>query len=84
MFVPSYVKLYESGELKRRAQILEKMLESCNICPHNCGVNRLKGEIARCYSGYKPIVSAYVPHFGEEPLLVGVNGAGNIFLGIVI
>jgi putative pyruvate formate lyase activating enzyme len=81
MFVPSYVKLYELGELKRRAQILEKMLESCNICPHNCGVNRLKGEIARCYSGYKPIVSAYVPHFGEEPLLVGVNGAGNIFFG---
>ena len=81
MFVPSYVKLYESGELERRAQILEKMLESCNICPHNCGVNRLNDEIARCYSGYKPIVSAYVPHFGEEPPLVGVNGAGNIFFG---
>ena len=23
-------------------------LEKCKICPHNCGVNRLNGNIGRC------------------------------------
>ena len=57
------------------------MLASCTICPHECGNNRLRNEIARCYSGLLPIVSAYTPHFGEEPGLVGTHGVGNIFFG---
>jgi putative pyruvate formate lyase activating enzyme len=57
------------------------MLSSCTVCPHDCGNNRLQGEIARCYSGLLPIVSAYTPHFGEEPALVGTGGVGNIFFG---
>jgi len=81
MFRPSYLKLYESGELKERVEKLEAMLASCNICPRDCQVNRLQDEIAACYSGYKPIVSSYVPHFGEEPMLVGTRGVGNIFFG---
>lgn len=81
MFASSYIRLYETGELQRRAEKLEAMLAACSICPHNCGNNRLKNEIARCYSGYLPIVSAYTPHFGEEPGLVGTHGVGNIFFG---
>jgi putative pyruvate formate lyase activating enzyme len=80
-FVPSYVALYHSGELHRRVDVLEAMLASCTICPHDCGNNRLKDELARCYSGYRPIVSSYTPHFGEEPALVGTRGVGNIFFG---
>jgi len=80
-FVPSYLALYESGELSRRVSRLESMLASCDICPHDCHNNRLKDEIARCYSGYLPIVSSYTPHFGEEPALVGTHGVGNIFFG---
>jgi putative pyruvate formate lyase activating enzyme len=57
------------------------MLAACNICPHDCGNNRLNDEIARCYSGYLPVVSSYTPHFGEEPLLVGTHGVGNVFFG---
>lgn len=57
------------------------MLSFCTICPHDCGNNRKAGEIARCYSAYLPIVSAYTPHFGEEPALVGTHGVGNIFFG---
>lgn len=78
---PSYLSLYESGELERRVEQLEAMLASCTICPRDCRVNRLNDEIAACYSGYHPIVSSYVPHFGEEPVLCGTNGAGNIFFG---
>ncbi len=80
-FVPSYIALHRTGELRRRAAALRAMLASCTICPHECGNNRLKGEIARCYSGELPVVSAYTPHFGEEPALVGTHGVGNIFFG---
>jgi putative pyruvate formate lyase activating enzyme len=79
--VPSYTVLHATGELRRRAEALTAMLEACVLCPHDCGNNRLRGEIARCYSGALPIVSATTAHFGEEPLLVGTRGVGNIFFG---
>ena len=78
---PSYLQLFRSGELKRRAEILRERLRSCDICPLDCKVNRLDDEIARCYTGKKAIVSSYCAHFGEEPLLVGTHGVGNIFFG---
>lgn len=76
-----FLKLHRSGELARRVESLEKLLERCTICPRDCLNNRLKDEIAACYSGRLPIVSSYTAHFGEEPALVGTNGAGNIFFG---
>ncbi|MDQ3743260.1 MAG: radical SAM protein [Acidobacteriota bacterium] len=78
---PSYIALYESGELEERVQALEKLLLSCTVCPLDCGNNRAEGELARCYSGRLPIVSSYTSHFGEEPALIGRGGAGNIFFG---
>ncbi|HRH42502.1 MAG TPA: radical SAM protein [Pyrinomonadaceae bacterium] len=81
MMKPSYLQLLETGELEKRVSALEKLLESCTICPKDCGNNRLNDEIAACYSGRLPIVSSYTAHFGEEPALSGTNGAGNIFFG---
>ncbi|HEX7176796.1 MAG TPA: radical SAM protein [Pyrinomonadaceae bacterium] len=78
---PSYLALYESGELRRRVEALELLLARCTVCPLDCGNNRTKGELARCYSGRLPVVSSYTPHFGEEPALVGTGGAGNVFFG---
>ncbi len=78
---PSYIALLNSGELERRVSALELLLERCTVCPLDCHNNRMLDEIARCYSGRLPIVSSYTPHFGEEPALVGENGAGNIFFG---
>src|SRR2546423_11422498 len=80
-YQPNYLALYESGELAERVRALEKLLLTCTVCPHDCGNNRLEGELARCYSGRLPIVSSYTPHFGEEPALTGTRGAGNVFLG---
>jgi putative pyruvate formate lyase activating enzyme len=57
------------------------LLERCTVCPRDCLKDRLKNEIAACYSGRLPIVSSYTAHFGEEPPLVGTRGAGNIFFG---
>jgi putative pyruvate formate lyase activating enzyme len=81
MVEPNFLKLYRTGELERRVAQLEKLLESCVVCPKDCGNNRLKDEIAACYSGRLPIVSSYTAHFGEEPVLSGTGGAGNIFFG---
>ncbi|HKS26788.1 MAG TPA: radical SAM protein [Pyrinomonadaceae bacterium] len=78
---PRYLELLEAGELERRVAALEQLLERCTVCPLDCGNNRLKDELARCYSGRLPIVSSYTQHFGEEPALVGTGGAGNIFFG---
>jgi putative pyruvate formate lyase activating enzyme len=78
---PSYLNLLRTGELEMRVAALESLLERCTVCPKECLNNRLKNEIAACYSGRLPIVSSYTAHFGEEPTLVGTRGAGNIFFG---
>jgi len=78
---PGYLDLLASGELERRVERLDALLSSCTVCPRNCGNDRLAGVLASCASGAKPVVSAYTPHFGEEPVLSGTRGAGNIFFG---
>src|SRR3982751_2792116 len=79
--IPGYLKLSAENKLAGRVAALEAMLGACNICPKDCGNNRLNDEIAACYSGRLPIVSSYTAHFGEEPCLSGTRGAGNIFFG---
>jgi putative pyruvate formate lyase activating enzyme len=81
IYAPSYIKLFESGELKERAEKAYNILEACNSCPHNCKTNRFKEEYGICASGYLPIVSSYTEHHGEEPVLSRIRGAGNIFFG---
>ncbi len=76
---PAYLNLLKSGELDERIAILYEKLSSCNLCPNECEVNRLKGEKGICKVGNKPMVSSYGPHFGEERPLVGKNGSGAIF-----
>ncbi|HOI30466.1 MAG TPA: radical SAM protein [Melioribacteraceae bacterium] len=80
-FTPSYKKLYDSGELGRRAGEALSLLKTCRCCPHDCKANRIEGEYGVCASGYLPIVSSYTAHHGEEPVLSGSRGAGNIFFG---
>ncbi len=78
---PKYISLYHSGELERRAERLEARLVSCDICPRECRVNRLEGELGFCHSAYLPIVAAVCAHHGEEPALSGSRGSGAIFFG---
>ncbi|HVO74034.1 MAG TPA: radical SAM protein [Ignavibacteriaceae bacterium] len=80
-FIPSYIRLLKSGELYRRSEAAYKNLLSCTSCPRNCKVDRVNGEYGICTSGHLPVVSSYTPHFGEEPVLSGTRGAGNIFFG---
>lgn len=78
---PSYLSLYKSGELERRAEILEARLASCDLCPHKCKVNRLAGGVGFCHSGSLPIVDTVCQHLGEEPPLSGTRGSGTVFFG---
>jgi putative pyruvate formate lyase activating enzyme len=78
---PGYLSLFASGELARRAEMLESRLAACDICPRACGVNRLAGERGFCNTALLPAVSSAVAHHGEEPVLSGINGSGTIFFG---
>ena len=78
-FQPAYLRM-SSEELSARAAALKNLLRSCRLCPRECGVDRLAGEVGVCGVGAQPMVSSYGPHFGEEAPLVGRFGSGTIFL----
>jgi len=54
--------------------------KSCRLCPRNCGVNRIAGEIGFCGETSELRIGAAVIHKGEEPPLVGTGGSGTIFI----
>lgn len=78
-FQPVYKKTAITGALENLAFNANAILSKCDCCPNNCKVNRVNGELGICKSGYYPVVSSYGAHKGEEPLLSGTMGAGNIF-----
>lgn len=78
-YIPSYLKLHENGKLRKIGEELWDIMNSCVLCPRNCRVNRIKGEIGKCGADSRLLVSSYNPHFGEERPLVGKNGSGTIF-----
>ncbi len=78
-YEPGYLSMHKSGELKKRGEALWKMMESCELCPRMCGVNKLKGEKGFCESNAQLEISSFHPHFGEERPLVGSGGSGTIF-----
>jgi putative pyruvate formate lyase activating enzyme len=54
-------------------------LDSCTVCPRECGINRKEGELGTCRTGVFPKISAYNLHFGEEPAISGTRGSGTVF-----
>jgi putative pyruvate formate lyase activating enzyme len=79
LFEPSYIKLHQSGELKKRGERLWNMMEQCTLCPRECGAQRLKGEEGFCHASSQLEVSSSQPHHGEERPLSGSKGSGTIF-----
>ncbi|MBW1837829.1 MAG: radical SAM protein [Deltaproteobacteria bacterium] len=76
---PAYGKLEKEGQLAQRVERAYKIFEHCQLCPRQCGVNRLNGELGFCHAPSKPVIYSAHPHFGEELSLVGQNGSGTIF-----
>lgn len=77
---PSYLRLYDSGELDERTRSLAQLEVECRLCPRRCGVKRFEGEKGVCGTDSTLMVSSAFPHFGEEPPLTGVSGSGAVFL----
>ena len=64
---------------KRSADYLGKRLSSCDICPRDCKVNRLKGKKGYCGTNKDMVVYSAFLHQGEEPGISGQRGSGTIF-----
>lgn len=54
-------------------------LESCRLCPRNCGVNRLKGQVGFCKAGRDVRLAKVSLHHWEEPCISGSRGSGTVF-----
>lgn len=54
-------------------------LKVCEVCPHNCKVNRLEGQLGRCKCGDKVKVALASVHHFEEPCISGTKGSGTVF-----
>lgn len=56
-----------------------EQLDSCQVCPYKCQVNRLQGQIGKCGCNDKIKIALYSLHYFEEPCISGKNGSGTIF-----
>ncbi len=56
-----------------------QLLEKCEICPHECKINRNQGRVGRCKATDKVRIALYSIHHFEEPCISGENGSGTIF-----
>jgi len=75
---PAYLQL-SATVLEHRAEELGKRISPCRLCPHECGVDRPRGDKGKCRLAEQAIVASAAPHFGEERPLSGTRGSGTIF-----
>ena len=54
-------------------------LKKCKICPNNCEVNRIDGNIGMCRANDKVKIALASLHFFEEPCISGEKGSGTVF-----
>ena len=76
---PRYLELEASGELQRRERLLWEKMESCDLCPRRCHVNRMAGRAGACSVAQTFRVASHRVGFGEERPIVGRSGTGEIF-----
>ncbi len=62
------IEKIEAALEKLKAHELE-----CKLCPRECGTNRRKGKKGFCQSGNTAALSHALLHFGEEPVLSGLE-----------
>ena len=54
-------------------------INKCNICPHNCGIDRENNQIGKCKGTDKAKLALSSLHLFEEPCISGENGSGTVF-----
>ena len=73
-------ELAARGGIEGRLEALRGLLSPCRLCPRLCGADRLSGRTGFCGAGADLEVASIVVHPGEEPVLTGEKGVGNVFL----
>jgi len=76
---PGYLALLRRGELAERVAMAKDRLGSCDLCPFQCGANRLDGRTGRCGAGARVRLGSWNTHRWEEPPISGEKGSGTIF-----
>lgn len=56
-----------------------EILEKCILCPRECKVNRLEGQLGICRAGKNAKIALSSLHYYEEPCISGKNGSGTVF-----
>lgn len=56
-----------------------ELLESCKLCPRNCGANRLNKKVGFCGALDTVKVARAALHYWEEPCISGNVGSGTVF-----
>lgn len=56
-----------------------ELLRNCKLCPRNCNVDRLSGQVGFCKAGEKIKIARVSLHEWEEPCISGTRGSGTIF-----
>ena len=51
-------------------RVVYDKLKACNLCPRNCGVNRIKGELGFCKVPLHSKLCKELTHYAEEPDLI--------------
>lgn len=54
-------------------------MSDCTLCPRNCHVNRLAGQLGYCGQTAEPAAARAALHFWEEPCISGSAGSGTVF-----
>lgn len=57
----------------------KSLYANCGLCPRNCGVNRLAGNVGYCAMGAELKIARAALHRWEEPCISGSHGSGTVF-----
>ena len=76
------IKKDNSGTLSlpENLEKLEKLLTDCTLCPRNCHVNRMAGQIGYCLQTGTLRAARAALHYWEEPCISGTAGSVQCFL----
>lgn len=70
---------HKIAQIEKALEKLNEQMQHCTLCPRNCGVDRINGQVGYCQLSDKIKIYKYKLHFGEEPPISGRRGSGIIF-----
>ncbi len=77
------IKQDNSGTLSL-PENLEKLLTDCTLCPRNCHVNRMAGQIGYCLQTGTLRAARAALHYWEEPCISGFAAQVPVFLAALL